>query len=157
MAEEFYLGHEEYVMSENVALKLAEVCIHEYADESRDAWKDHAEAMNCRDCEEFLQKGINAFKFLRYAEEVMRQADYRGIEPFTGDLRETVGRLYRAWFGPCEMAEQWIETLGGQGYFPENLKAFREACDQVQEIVDQQEWHVRAAHARNLRSSDEPW
>lgn len=144
-------------MSENVALRLAQLCVHEYADECRDVLKDHAEAMNCRDCEEFLQKGINAFKFLRYAEEVMRQADYRGIESFTEELRETVGKLYGAWSGPCEMAEKWITALDKEGYVPDNLKAFREACDQVQEIVEQQEWRGRSAHARNLSTSDEPW
>ena len=64
-------------MSDNLVLKLAHLRIREYVDDFCDLTSRHKDAMECRDCEEFLQRGIESARFLHVAENIFRDADYR--------------------------------------------------------------------------------
>lgn len=144
-------------MSDNLVLRLSHLRVHEYADELGDVTSHHKDAMECRDCEDFLRKGIESARFLRIAENIFREADYRGISPFDDDLRRAVESLYIAWLNPSEFAEQWIDGLRGRGYVPDNLEAFRQTCDEMRDAVERKEWQSHATNARILATADEPW
>ena len=144
-------------MSDNLALSLARIRVHAYADASGELMKQHAEAMECRDCEDFLKMGIEAYQWLQRAEDTMREADYAGIFEFTRETRETLDTLYVAWLKPCEFAEKWIASLNNRSYFPDNLSKFRDACERAQESVQNRDWQNRATNTRVLGTAEESW
>jgi hypothetical protein len=144
-------------MSDNFVLKLAHLRIHEYADDFGDLMSRHEDAMECRDCEEFLQRGIESARFLFIAENIFRDADYRGISPYDDELRNAVESLYLAWFNPSEFADKWIDRLKTRGYVPDNLDTFRQTCESMRDAVERKEWQSHATAARLLTSADEPW
>jgi hypothetical protein len=144
-------------MAENLALTLAHRRVHAYADESDELIRRHAEAMECHDCEDFLKKGIDAFKWLRRAEETVREADYEGIRETTPEIQESLALLYAAWMTPCEFAERWISSLAMRGYTPGNVEKFRSACEEAEETLQRRSWQSRANAARALNSAEEEW
>jgi hypothetical protein len=81
--------------------------------------------MNCRDCEEYLQKGITAFRWLERAEEVVTEAENDCVRANDQQVHDAIESLYRLWLGPCEYAEQWIAGVSEDGYFPDNIDEFR--------------------------------
>lgn len=144
-------------MADNLALMIAHRRVHAYADESDRLMQRHAEAMECRDCEEFLKKGMDAFKWLRCAEETMREADYEGLYEMTAEVRSALDRLSAAWLTPCEFAETWISSLAERGYAPDNLKEFRETCEEAEDLVQRRHWQNQATAMRALNSAEEVW
>jgi hypothetical protein len=144
-------------MSDNMILNLAHHRVHAYAEQSDVLMRQHAEAMECRDCEVFLQRGIDANKWLRCAEESMREADKEGIFTFSQEIQDTLDALYLAWINPCEFAERWIQSLAERGYQPENRDDFRRACEETKDLLERRDWQKKAANARVLSTSKEPW
>ena len=88
--------------------------------------------MECRDCEEFLAEGIEAFRWLRTAEDIMREGDYQGVFEFTAELQKVLDLLYSAWLVPLEFVENWISSLAARGYTPKNLPKFRKVCEEAE-------------------------
>lgn len=144
-------------MSKNILLSVASKRVHSYIGESDDLMGRHSQAMECRDCEDFLKHGIDTFKWLHSAEKFLREADYQGISEFDREVQESLKRLYIEWLRPCEFAEKWIASLEKRGLRPDNLKLFRDTCDQVRDIVQRRDWQNRATHARVLSTAKEDW
>lgn len=144
-------------MNDILALILARRRIHEYADGTASWARHHADAMECRGCEEILHKGINAYKWLRRAEETMREADSEGLFDFDSELRSGVGELYEAWLQPLPLLENWIVTLQQKGFCLDNLAEFEATREAVQDAIDQKDWQSRATRARVRSSADESW
>jgi hypothetical protein len=90
--------------------------------------------MKCRDCEEFLEAGIRAYKRLRQAEETAQEAAREGIE-VSPDVAAAIKVLYRSWLRPCVHAEQRIMEQEKAGYHVSNLADFRGACEDVKKRV----------------------
>jgi|SRR5579872_532116 len=144
-------------MADNLVLQLAHLRVHEYANETTEAVARDTEAMDCRDCENFLRKGIESAKFLQLAECIFRDADYRGIAVYGDDLRRVVEDLYVAWFGPRDFAERWIAELSSRNCAPTNLADFRKICEEMRDSIERKEWQNNATTARILTMADEPW
>lgn len=147
----------EGVMADNLALIIARRRVHDYATESHELMQNHAEAMECRDCEDFLAKGIDAFKWLRNAEDTMREADYQGVFEFSEPIQQALDALYEMWLVPCRFADTWIESIAARGYVPDNLKKFREACEEADYTVQHRDWKKKATKARVSSSAEEEW
>ncbi|MBW3538844.1 MAG: hypothetical protein KY476_01100 [Planctomycetes bacterium] len=139
-------------MSDNLVLRLARHRLQEYADDA-ELMRQHAEAVECRDCEEFLQAGIDTFRFLRTAEELLREADWRGLHPMTPETREALHFLYAAWVEPCEDTKCWIRILSERGFKPDNADEFNRVSDEAHELLERSDWQRRATHARVLASA----
>jgi hypothetical protein len=144
-------------MPNDVLLELARRRIEAYAGETCELMRRHAEAMACRDCEDFLRLGIDAHKWLRRAEETLREAAYEGLLDFGPELHAAIDALNDAWLQPCEFAERWIAALAAGGYFPENLNEFQAACESVRDRAERRDWQVRASRPRVLHATDEDW
>ena len=144
-------------MSDNLALMIARRRVQAYKNESDELVQRHAEVRESRDCEAFLAQGVEAFKWLKNADDTMRKADYQGVFEFSRDLRQAVDLLYQAWLIPCEFAESWIASLANRGYAPDNLSRFRSACEEAEFIVQQRDWQNAATASRVLASSEEEW
>ena len=119
--------------SQDYSLKLAEKHVSEYS--NQDSFNErHREAMECRNCEDFLELGINAFKWLTQADETIRQAAIEGLE-VSENIPEVIATLYRAWLRPCDRAEALIKEQRERGFRLKNLNEFRDACDFVRQQV----------------------
>ncbi|MBS0266192.1 MAG: hypothetical protein JSS02_29955 [Planctomycetes bacterium] len=141
----------------NICLDLAQRHVAEYTNESDRLMREHGAAMKCRDCEEFLQQGINAFKWLRQADDFLREADAAGVEAYTAELRETFDLLYKKWLEPLAFAEQWIQENVKGGYAPDNLAEFSQICEEAREFVETREWRHLSRVARGKLSAQEDW
>ena len=105
----------------------------------RDAlMEQHAQAMKCRDCEDLLDCGIEAYKWLRKADETLREAAKAGFD-VTVEVRDALDLLYRTWLGPCKHAERRIQEQQEAGFEVSNLAEFRDACEFVKRQVREQE------------------
>jgi hypothetical protein len=109
-----------------------------YQRESSDLMEAHQEAMDCRDCEAFLQLGIEAFRWIIRADRVSRNAVYNGVLQYDPDFDDKIAALCREWLTPCEFAEKWIAKQLERGYQIENLDEFRKCCEEMQAIVEAQ-------------------
>lgn len=95
----------------------------------------HNEAMECRDCEAFLQMGIDAFNWLVKADLVLRKAAADGDFSYTQDVDEKLKHLAKWWLRPTKVAEEWIKVQQQRGYSLENLQEFRKCCEEIRAIV----------------------
>ena len=141
-------------MEENVYLGVARIQVQAFSAES-DLMRDHYEAMDCWKCEAFLQSGINAYRWLTEAEQLLREADYQGMSDFTPELRSAVESLYNAWLKPCELADKWIADVIRRGYSIGNLVQFRDIRADVEDRLEEIEWGKLATRARENAWSDE--
>lgn len=95
----------------------------------------HSEAMTCRDCEDYLELGIKAYKWLRQSDCTLREAALDEDFDVPEEIPDIIATLYRAWLEPCAHAEKWIKQLEGRGFRLKNLHEFRDACEYVQQQV----------------------
>jgi hypothetical protein len=94
------------------------------------------EAMDCFDCEAFLQIGIDAFDWLLRADRVTRLALYNGKAEYDPELDEAFQSLCRAWLTPGVRAAQWIKAQQDRGFPIENSQRFLKCCEEMKAIVD---------------------
>ena len=88
---------------QTIRCKLAQKCMRDYSEKDATMQKC-AEAMSCRDCEDLLRSGIEAFKWLKQSENTLQEAAKAGIQ-VSMHAKEAIDYLYRAWLMPCEHAE----------------------------------------------------
>lgn len=101
---------------------------------------EQALAADRRDCEAFLQLGIDAFKWVIRADQVTRQAIYDGTADFDQDAVEAALRdLCKLWLKACGRAEQWAANQQSRKLPVANLEEFRSCCDEMRAIVKAQE------------------
>ncbi len=118
-----------------LAFRNAEKHVQSYSKESQDVMERHAEAMDCRNCEAFLQMGIDAFEWLMRADRAFRMAIFRGEKEYDAESEKSLRNLCKNWLVPCEVAEKWIETQLTRGYEIDNLAEFRECVSEMSAIV----------------------
>jgi hypothetical protein len=133
-----------------VALRAARQHVVNFTDESEIVIKNHLEAMECRDCEDILQLGIDAFHWLNRADEYIRGAVYNGME-YDADSDEAIRELFKCWLRPCDPVNKWIDTQIQRGYHPENLDEFRKCEKEVRSIVKSLDADVMTDAMRDLR------
>jgi hypothetical protein len=124
---------------DSLSLRTARLHVHNYTGESDDLIQRHAEGIDCRDCEDFLQLGIDAFKWLGRADHVIRSAVYRGLAEYDPSLDVALAALYAEWLKPCTLAEGWIAQQEARGFRVDNLAEFRACCEEVRAIVEAHE------------------
>ena len=94
--------------------------------------RDHDEAIDCFDCEAFLQLGIDAFAWIVRADETIRHAVFSGAFE---DHSHLVSLCFQAWLTPVPYANSWIAACLDRGFDVDNLDEFRECERQVRAIV----------------------
>jgi hypothetical protein len=115
-------------------LRLAQKHVEEYA-RREEAMDQHRAVMKkCDTCESFLCLGINAYRWLKQADDTLREAAREGLE-VPEECRDELEIAYRDWLKPCPHAERLIEEQQELGYKPENLEEFKRACEDVKKQV----------------------
>ena len=140
---------------ETLDLQIARKRIQGYEEDA--LIRQSAEAVDCMDCEEFLNSGIQAFRWLDRAEETRREAIYQGLVEFDPTVAKAIEALYLAWLRPCTRAEQWIANVQSYGHIPNNLDEFRQCCEEVRDRVERQNWLKLASTSRTAAFVSEPW
>src|SRR6476660_6132653 len=105
-------------MSDDFALAIAQRHVHQFVDDSESLLKRNAQGIECRECEDWLRAGIVSARWLRRAEEFLREADYQGLRPFDALTQESLGSLYADWLRSAERADTLIDGLASRGCVP---------------------------------------
>jgi hypothetical protein len=129
-ANEAHFTMADSTISSRAALRRVE----EYVREGNDAMAAHREAIECCDCEAFLELGIEAFNWMVRATYELRNREIHETLELPAD--EFVRRLREMWLAPCEYAEQWIKIQHERGYEVSNLLAFRECCERTRRFIE---------------------
>jgi hypothetical protein len=96
--------------------------------------EQHRGAMKCRDCEELLRSGIDAYESLSDAERIIRQAAVEGFH-VPSNVVTALDALYRAWLESCPLAEEQVKQQEKLGFTVANLAEFKTACDAVRRKI----------------------
>jgi hypothetical protein len=124
---------------DNLSYRAATALVHSYALEDEVAGA-HREAMDCRDCEDFLQLGIDAFQWVMRADQVLRRATFEGKAAFDPAQAEAgIRALCALWLKPCEPANRWISLQESRGFKVDNVERFHECCTEMRAIVAAQD------------------
>ena len=142
---------------ETVALKAAQEQVHFYGNQTSALLSRHDEAMECLDCEDLLELGIGAFKWIGRAEQSWRSKIYEGEATYDGKTDYAITALYEAWLKSCEYAEQNITIQIQRGYYPDNLDKFRSCCQEVRDIVEQRALAAVARQSQSNCPDEDSW
>jgi hypothetical protein len=124
--------------NDSLALRTAKTLVESYSREDG-VIEEHKQAMDCRDCETYLQLGIDAFDWLIRADQIARKAIFSGSTAIDPDQVEAeIGRLCRTWLDSGDRANAWIALQQSRGFAVENLDRFRECHAEMRAIVDSQ-------------------
>jgi hypothetical protein len=134
-----------------LALREARRHVCTFTDEA-EIMRNHREAMECHDCEAFLQLGIDAFNWLVRADQTIRKAVFSGGE-YDAEADEAIQELFKAWLKPCAFANQWIAVQEQRHYHLANLEEFRKCEQEVRSIVKAMEKDELTDAMRELRDS----
>jgi hypothetical protein len=97
--------------------------------------RQHQEAMECWECQSFLQLGINVFKWLEQADLDVRRAVYDRKMEYDPDWETALTALYAEWLKACDFAEKWSTIQTERGFALDNLEEFRKCCAAVRALV----------------------
>ena len=118
---------------------------------------EHVEAMESRDCDEFLRLGIEAFRWLEKARADIRADVLAGHAVYDPELEATITRLYERWLAPCTRAEDWARAQTTRGYALDNAKEFHDCCEATRDILESRQFHSRVRTVRLEGSPEEGW
>lgn len=105
-----------------------------FEDESVGLMAEHRAAMNCYDCEAFLQLGIDAHRWLVRFNSDLRKVDDR-IDLGEAKPAELLMALSRQWMTSCEFALNWIKQVEIIGFDVQNKREFENAIATVRVIL----------------------
>ena len=114
----------------------------------------HTEAMDCRDCEDYLRLGLQAFNWLRTACKHIAEDIHSGQGVFNEELEQSITELYANWLEPCAEAEEWAAQQEHRGYTVDTATEFRGCCQEARDILEQRSL-VHAARRARLHATDE--
>ncbi len=137
-------------MADMLAYRTARRHVRSFEKESK-LTDNHRAAMDCFDCEAFLQLGIDAFHWLVLADETFRRAIFQGAAQYNAKTDQAIKRLFVAWLRPCQRAMQWIDLQERRGYRVANLDEFRKCQEEVLAIAQSLESDVLTDAMRKLR------
>lgn len=116
----------------------------------------HREALECWDCDDLLRLGVEAFAWIRRAEENLSAAVRQGA-PYDPDMEQTLTELYEQWLEPCEAAEEWAKEVRSRGYELKHLDEFRRVWQEAQDTLEQRAIAHQGLSALIAASEDEEW
>lgn len=124
-------------MNDTLTMRTARQRVREFKSESDERTARDVPSFDGRDCEAFLQLGIDAFRWLTTADAEMRVAVAEGRIAYDPAFDEAVRALARLWLAPCAFAEEWLARLQREGSIEvSNLATFRNCCEEMRAIVD---------------------
>lgn len=101
--------------------------------EYSESWpgREHQEAMECRDVEEHIAKGVVAYHRIHEADAAWSKAVKLGAIDFDEADATFIGELYRNWMSVADRAIAQVERFEAMGYDVSGAVEFREARQRV--------------------------
>jgi hypothetical protein len=118
-----------------VVLRAAKRHVANYEEES-ELMADQPDMSESLDCEALLDLGIDAFRWLQRATQVVRNLALREDSEQINRAEASLRRWRKAWLRPCETAESSVAVQIARGLPVANLDRFRACCDTMRRIVD---------------------
>ena len=118
--------------------------------------KDHKEAMECRDCEDFLRLGIEAFRWLQKAHQSIQDDVYHGRSVYDDAFEHAITKLYQLWLKPYNTAQRWMKSLQGHGFELDKADHFARCCHEASAILEERLMAEAVRRARFQNSDDDP-
>ncbi len=140
-------------MATDITLELAKKHVSKYAEQDR-IMAQHCSAMKCRDCEDFLQLGIEAYQWIARADQTLRQAAVEGLD-VPEEAKDVLCKLYTSWLTSCAHAEDRIREQEQQGFTVANAGRFRESRENVEQQLRVLEAHEALDEAFQGQMFDE--
>ena len=107
----------------------------EQLNQEQEAWKSqHGEAMECRDFEDLLRRGLTYYNMIRFADEAWSRKVQGGRLPFKKAKLTEIHRLYEWWFKPCDAIMSRLQKME-KGFRIDGAEEFRDACRFVRSIL----------------------
>jgi hypothetical protein len=124
-------------MAEVVAIEMARRRVTSFLDYSRcdNVMEHHKEAIDCYNCEAFLQMGIDAYHWLTRADELIRRCVAEGHEEFDENINEALRLQFRKWLIPCRCAHDWVDVQHQRGLDVDNVGEFLKCEAEILAIV----------------------
>lgn len=141
------------MITDSLAYRHAHKLVGDYKTEAGDLMVEHRAAMDCRDCEDFLQLGIDSFDWITRAAGAVRSQAILSDDPVFSQGESALKQLRSAWLEPCRFAEGWAALQLAQNYTVSNLEGFRDCCKKMQAIVAEDA--KMAAIARRVPSAED--
>ncbi len=123
------------MLIESLAYQNARTHVQAFVFQGEELMDRHNAAMECQDCEAFLQMGIESFDWIIRADNSLRAAAAAGKFAFTEEVDLAFKWLAKAWLKPCTFAEQLIRTQTERNFQLENLAEFQKCCEEMRAIV----------------------
>jgi hypothetical protein len=140
-------------MAEMLAYRMAQQHVNSFDHEGEELIKDHHEAMDCFDCEAFLQLGIDAFHWLILADETLRRAIFSGKREFDPKIQQTIEGLFVAWLRPWKRANEWVDVQVQRGFEVANLDEFLKCSEEVLAVAESLDRDTLTDAMRELRDA----
>lgn len=145
------------MLGENINLELAQRRLERYSHMASDVIAHVANGHNGANCIDFLQHGIDAYRWLVRAEETLRAASYESLFDFSADVQETFDALYLSWLKSSELAEAWIASHQQAATPSEILREYNRVKEAIEDVVAHRDWASRSRNAFEERMAHEPW
>lgn len=118
---------------------------------------DHQDAMLCRDCEDVIRLGLDAFASMENVESTHRKGVELGLVPDAIVIDQELYNLRVRWMETCNGFIQAIETSKNNRYIPEQLEDFEEAMKAVSEKIQRFELFSKGRNRLLESLSKEEW
>ena len=110
--------------------------------------RDHSQAIEARDCENFLKLAIEAFHWLEEARADIREDILAGRLIYDRQGEASITELYEKLVAVCTGVENWVQTQLARGHALENLQQFRACRAEAEDILETRQLHHLAENAR---------
>lgn len=119
---------------DSIALRAASRHVRDFSDENLMAL--HYEAIDCWDCEAFLQLGIDAFDWIITADQHLRRLIYVGqVEVDFDSCEEQLLSACKQWLVKSSEAIEWLQKHETSGNRVKNAERFRTCYEEMIAIV----------------------
>lgn len=136
-------------MSMQELIGIASQSVADYREQADEWLKNHVVAAECRECEDCLDAGLEAYKLIGCVDTLLHKGAEQDIIDLTHELQEALLSLYDAWLVSSNKAEIWMASLSERGESPKNALEIRAAIAAAREIVDERKTRMKKIKSVN--------
>ena len=129
-------------------LEIAKSRVAQFEDAVNPLMIDHQAAMNCFDCEAFIQTGIDAVCWLGLAEQAVLNQHKSGATLVPQEFYPWLEGGYNTFLRRSEFAKQWIGECDSRGDSLAKADEFDRCVESAADWLEQRHWLKRSSRSR---------